>query len=99
MDLGDCTICITVPCANRVFSGRNGIGTPRQRGDCATVSGLSFTGPKPNPKPPPPPGPPPRPPRPSGCAPATSGGILPSGGSITIDVRLPAFRTELKTAL
>ena len=29
------------------------MGTPRQRGDCATVSGLSFTGPTPKPKPPP----------------------------------------------
>ena len=66
----------------------------RQRGDCATVSGLSLIpGPMPNPPPPP------RPPRPAACGGATSGGIFPSGGSMIIDVRLPVFNTELNTAL
>src|SRR5580658_10149848 len=121
MDFGDWTTCITVPCAKSVLRGRNGIGTPRQRGDCAVVSGLSFrpgavprpSPPRPPPLPPPAAAPPagaapppacpparPAPPRPPWpCAPATSGGILPSGGSMIIEVRLPVFRTELKTAL
>ena len=75
------------------------MGTPRQRGDCAMDSGLSFAAaaaasataaatsapatPRSLPC----------------CAPPTSGGIFPSGGSMTIDVRLPVLRTELKTAL
>src|SRR3984957_3067976 len=92
MDFGDCTTCITVPWAKSVFSGRNGIGTPRQRGDCAIVSGLSFAPCAPTPVPPP-----------KGflgaVAPGASGGIFPSGGSMIIDVRLPVFKTELKTAL
>src|SRR5580704_4527082 len=93
MDLGACTTCITVPWAKSVLSGRNGIGTPRQRGDCGTVSGLSFC-PAPFPKPRP------RKPALASCeAPGTSGGILPSGGSVIIEVRLPVFKTELKTAL
>src|SRR5947208_12601703 len=92
MDFGDCTICMTVPCANAVLRGRNGIGTPRQRGDCAVVSGLSFCPPPPRPPGMPAPARPPRPP-------ATNGGILPSGGSMTIEVRLPVLKTELNTAL
>src|SRR3984885_3417260 len=89
MDFGDCTTCITVPCAKSVFRGRNGIGTPRQRGDCAMVSGLSF---------PPGAGGPPN--KFAGAlAPGAKGGIFPSGGSMIIEVRLPVFKTELKTAL
>src|SRR5580658_3937477 len=92
MDFGDCTTCITVPWAKSVFSGRNGIGTPRQRGDCAIVSGLSFAPAAPTPRPPP---------KAflGAVAPGAKGGIFPSGGSIIIDVRLPVFKTELKTAL
>src|ERR1700735_5091242 len=92
MDFGDCTTCITVPWAKSVLSGRNGIGTPRQRGDCAMVSGLSLA-----PAPPTPVTPPNK--FAGALAPGANGGIFPSGGSMIIDVRLPVFRTELKTAL
>src|SRR5215510_5275424 len=104
---------MTVPCAKSVFNGRNCAATPRQRGDCATVSGLSFPPPRPPPPrppaagappgapprgpaaaPPPPAPPPPRPPRPPAAS-AISGGILPSGGSMIIDVRLLVLRIEL----
>src|SRR5665213_1046800 len=71
------------------------MATPRQRtmeeppGISPAVSGLSAAPPAPS-----------APRRPSGpCDPATSGGMCPSGGSTIMEVRLPVFRTELKTAL
>src|SRR5689334_7121523 len=83
------------------------MGTPRQRGDCGTVSGLSLTPgavpkgkPAPAPRPAaPPPGNARLPARAAAEALAARVGIFPSGGSMIIDVRLPVFKTELNTAL